>query len=211
MEIRAMIFDLTLDAAIPQHFSDLIHWYKGSPRMKNSDAGQVDGIWTSEFGVGNTIVRLRTFESLSEWGDTHESVKEADGESVSLLPPQGYILKRERRALRAIRSLRSDLELQAGICELRIYDILPGAVPDFASAMLAIMPLREQYSPNVGVWQPLTGSVNQLIHLWFYKNASDRVTTRDAVARESRWQVYRRTVLPLVLRVKSSILTPIPS
>lgn len=204
-----MIVDLTLDVAIPKHFSDLVRWYGANTRTLTPEPRNFDGIWTSGFGIGNTIVRLRTFDSLGDWGHAHESVKEATGES-SAPKPQCYLLTRECRALRPIRPLRSELDFQSGICELRIYDIVPGAVAEFASAMLANMSLREQYSPNAGVWQPLTGSVNQLVHLWFYKNAGERVAARDAVAHEPQWQSYRRAVLPLVIRVQSSMLTPIP-
>ncbi|MGH9641679.1 MAG: NIPSNAP family protein [Terriglobales bacterium] len=208
-ETKTMILDLTLDVAAPKHFSDLIRWYGANTRTSTSEPGHFDGIWTSEFGIGNTIVRLRTFDTLGDWGNAHEADKETTGEA-SARQPQCYLLMRERRALRAIRALRSDLEFHSGICELRIHDIVPGAVADFASAMLAVMSLREQYSANVGVWQPLTGSVNQLVHLWFYKDARERVAARGAVAHELQWQSYRRTVLPLVIRVQSSILTPIP-
>jgi NIPSNAP len=205
-----MLYDLTLHLARPARFAELVRWHRTHAGNFAADSARFDGVWTCEFGVGNRIARLRAFADAAEWARACEPASRGQEHGTAPAPPCEYLEDTERRLLQPLRGLRSDLDLAAGLCDLRIYDVLPGSLRTFVEAMLAIMPLRERYSPNAGVWQPLTGSVHQLVHLWYYRTAADRAAARDAVIREPAWQDYRVTVLPLITHVQSCILTPLP-
>jgi NIPSNAP len=204
-----MMYELTFELAAPARFTELIQWHRAKPGNFQCQNGRFDGIWTCEFGVGNRVCRLRAFDDVGEWASGQELPLERFEPDSAPTPAHACLQSAERRLLRPVRALRPDLDFAAGLCELRIYDVLPGSLPAFVEAMLAIMPLRERYSANAGVWQPLTGSMYQLVHMWYYANVAQRTAAREAVIREPAWQDYRKTVLPLVTRVQSCILSPV--
>ena len=40
------------------------------------------------------------------------------------------------------------------------------------------MPVREKYSQNVGLWQTEVGQLNEVVHLWAYRDLNERAAVR---------------------------------
>lgn len=62
----------------------------------------------------------------------------------------------------------------------------------------------------VGYFTTETGELNQVVHLWAYRDAADRAARREKLLADPRWQEYAKKVQPLVLTQQNRILVPAP-
>jgi len=98
----------------------------------------------------------------------------------------------------------------AQLYELRIYTLKPDAIDNFERLMTRVLPVRERYSPNVGAWRAESGNLARIIHMWAYKDASEREELRPKVNSETVWQEYVTTIIPMIEEMESMFLMPLP-
>jgi hypothetical protein len=74
--------------------------------------------------------------------------------------------------------------------------------------MLPALAWRERHSPNIGVWVPCTGNLDEVIHLWGYEDLAHRMRARAASFEDPDWTAYLPTVYPMLTRMQSEIMIP---
>jgi hypothetical protein len=95
------------------------------------------------------------------------------------------------------------------IYELRTYTLYPGKVPEFLAVFeKEALPVREKYSKPTGWWYTEMGELNQVVHLWAYKDFAHRTQVRQAVAQDPEWQQVGAKLGPLIMKMENKILTP---
>ena len=99
-------------------------------------------------------------------------------------------------------------EAEGNIYEYRNYRTAPGRVREWAKHFQAIMPVREEYSKNVGAWITEAGQPNEVSHLWAYPSVDARTERRAAVAGDPRWREFLGKAGPLLEEMHSTILLP---
>ena len=57
--------------------------------------------------------------------------------------------------------------------ELRWYRAQVGRLGEWLNLAKGCCPCREKYSRNVGYWQTEAGQLNEVVHLWVYKDLND--------------------------------------
>lgn len=80
------------------------------------------------------------------------------------------------------------------IVDQRTYTIQIGKLRDFL-ALYAAEGLAVQSShlgPPLGYYTTEVGDVNQVVHLWAYRDMADRELRRAALEADARWLAYRR-------------------
>ncbi|MET0376857.1 MAG: NIPSNAP family protein [Rhizorhabdus sp.] len=117
--------------------------------------------------------------------------------------------RRERQWLRAERSLPL-IPPEIGIFELRTYDVRQGQGASFLERMLGALPIRERYSRNFGIWSSLSGRLEQVLHLWGYRDLDERAAVRSQLKNDRHWTDYTATILPMLETLQSTILVPLP-
>lgn len=162
-------------------------------------ASPLVGIWTSEFGELNQIVLL--FRS--------EDKDQADRLPASPLIRGPFILSSEIRMLRRQEPARSPAG-KGNIYELRRYAFQPGSADRFFPLLSAALPARERYSKIVSWWRPATGETEQVLHLWSYRDLSDRARARAAALEDPNWQAFLSNALPVLRTMQSTVLIPAP-
>ncbi len=183
---------LTIDTVRPGAMPRLLEVARREAR--EPPAGRVLlGCWTSEFG------RLNQLHRLWRTGD-------ADPGCGALARP-AVLQERQERLLS---ERRPTLESNEGpwIYELRHYQLERGRVGDFLDLLLAHFALRETWSKAVGLWVPGNGDLNEVIHLWYYRDLAHRNQTRATAAADPTWEAYRQKVLPMLAGQSSVLLTP---
>ncbi|MBI4504491.1 MAG: NIPSNAP family protein [Chloroflexi bacterium] len=93
------------------------------------------------------------------------------------------------------------------IYEVRTYDLYPGTVPDFEAAFAASLPEREKVSPLGAFWHTEIGPLNQVIHVWPYRDLEHRRQCREAAMATGKWPPATR---PFTLQQQSEIMVPVP-
>jgi len=62
----------------------------------------------------------------------------------------------------------------------------------------------------VGYFTVEIGPLNQVVHMWAYKDLAERAERRARLLADPAWQAYAAKVQPLVLEQQSKILVPAP-
>jgi hypothetical protein len=95
------------------------------------------------------------------------------------------------------------------IYELRTYTLRTGAVAEFEERFAKRKPLREKHSKLGGMWHTEFGPLNQVVHVWPYENLQQRMTVRDAMAKDAEL-----SALPggrdLIVSQEADIMIPAP-
>lgn len=185
------LYELCTYTAAPGRMEDLTRAY-AEWRASAAAAGRsLTGAWTCEFGDLN---RLLTLCALASPGSPPANL-EAAGQVAY-----------ERRLLELVRPLQ--LEGPAAVVEFRTYSVRSGQRRAYLDLMLPALPIRERYSRNIGVWAPLSGDLDQVVHLWGYADLGARMQARNAAFADPDWGRYIATVYPLLARMNSQVLVP---
>ncbi len=73
------------------------------------------------------------------------------------------------------------------IFEIRTYLLKPGTAPQAEEAFAVAMPGRAKLSRIAGFWRTEVGTLNQIIHIWPYKDVSERGDIRAEAVRTGVW------------------------
>ncbi len=160
---------------------------------------RLEALWNTEFGETDQVISL--------WSIADESGAPA---GVDPALPAGLAITRQIRPMQL--ELPYDREFTGGhIYDFRFYTLRPGARDAFMAEMRAVLPVRKRHSSNVGVWTPLAGNPDQVLHIWAYRDLADRNRARAAAWAEPAWQRYLQAVFPLLVRMQTALLVPAPA
>ena len=179
-------------------------------KIRGDKYGKFEGGWSTEFGTLNQYVHLWSFENLVERERLRgELAKNEDWTKVYLPPTRTMLLAQENKILSPVLPLKPPAS--AGhVYELRWYRAHVGKLGEWLSLFTGVMPAREKYSKNVGVFQTEAGQLNEAVHLWAYKDLNDRAAVRSKVLQDPEWQVFLGKSAPCLAEMKSIVLNPAP-
>src|SRR5258708_9088251 len=119
------------------------------------------------------------------------------------------LLAQENKILSAVLPVKAPGD--AGrVDELRWYRAHPGKAAEWLSHFKAIMPVREKYSKNVGLWQTEAGQLNEVVHLWAYRDLNHRAEVRGGALKDPEWQKFPAASPPLLAQRRPVIPNPPP-
>ena len=93
------------------------------------------------------------------------------------------------------------------IFEMRTYPLKPGTVPQAEQAFADKIAERVKLSPLAGFWRTEVGTLNQIIHIWPYKDINERNEIRAKAVEKKVWPP---AIADFVLDMESKILYPAP-
>jgi NIPSNAP protein len=73
------------------------------------------------------------------------------------------------------------------IYEVRTYDLKPRSVPEFEKRFGEAYEKRKKYSELGAFWHTEIGPLNQVVHVWPYKDAAERDRIRAAAVKDGVW------------------------
>ncbi len=73
------------------------------------------------------------------------------------------------------------------IYEVRTYDLKPRSLPEVEKRFGEAYEYRKKYSPLAAFWHTEIGPLNQIIHVWPYKDMQERTHVREAAAKDPNW------------------------
>jgi hypothetical protein len=98
------------------------------------------------------------------------------------------------------------------IHELRTYGVQPGKAADYVELSGSVgRPIRgDRFGKLVGYWSTELGPLNQVVHLWEYRDIAARAEARAGLARDERWRTeFLPKGQPLLLWQENMLLTPL--
>lgn len=173
--------------------------------------GTLEGSWTTEFGTLNQFVTLWSYPDLVERERLRAGLQKNEVWSRDYVPRiLPILLAQENKILSAALPLKPPAD-GSHIYELRTYRTQVGKAGEWLGHFKAIMPVREKYSKNVGLWQTEVAQLNEVVHLWAYRDFNDRVAVRAKVAQDPEWQAFLGKGTSLLAEMRSIALTPAPA
>ena len=73
------------------------------------------------------------------------------------------------------------------IYEMRTYDIKPRSLPEVEKRFGEAYEKRKKYSELAAFWHTEIGPLNQIIHVWGYKDLEERNKIREAAVKDKVW------------------------
>ena len=98
------------------------------------------------------------------------------------------------------------------IYELRTYTVRQGTIADVAKAASTVSRdiRKDDYGKLEGYWLSEIGPLNQIHHLWSYKDLNDRLRLRAELAKNARWNAeYLPLIRPHLVRQDIRLLNPL--
>ena len=95
------------------------------------------------------------------------------------------------------------------IFELRSYEFAPAQAPAYLSLFQSAgLPFITRHLPMLGYWLTETGGLNQLHHLWVYRDLDDRTQRRIRASADRDWTGgFAPRGFPMIKRQSSRIMT----
>ena len=98
------------------------------------------------------------------------------------------------------------------IVDLRIYTCKPNRMPAFVALYKEYAwPLQKTYLENcLGWYITVEGALNNVVHLWGYRDQADREARRNAMAADPAWGEYLRRAAEadVLVKMENRILRP---
>ena len=169
--------------------------------------GKFEGQWYTEFGTLNQAVILVRYRRLGE-GDSvrAEPFKNQEWQRFTQ-KIRSTLVAQETKMLCALLPLQPPAG-EGNVYELRTYRTRPVASSEWLEHFKSIMPVREKYSKNVGLWQTQIGQLDEVTHMWPYPDLNDRAIIRAKLKKNPEWQAFLQKGNPLLLNMESVVLNP---
>ena len=68
--------------------------------------------------------------------------------------------------------------------------------------------MRQKYSKPVGVWQTEVSQLNEVVHMWAYRDLNHRRDVRMQALQDPQWAGFVAKASPLLAEMRSVILNP---
>jgi hypothetical protein len=209
-----VIYELRTYTLLPGKLGDYLKLAADAERevfgTDNDKLGKLEGQWYTEFGTLNQaviLVRYRDFNGRDlipaepcksqEWSRFAQKIRST-------------LVAQETKILRALLPLKPPAS-EGNVYELRTYRTRPGAASEWLDHFKAIIPVRENYSKNVGLWQTQIGQLDEVTHMWVYRDLNERTSVRTRLKEDREWQAFLSKGNPLLLKMKSVVLSPTPN
>jgi hypothetical protein len=176
--------------------------------IRKNDAGVLLGWFYSEIGELNKLVHIWEWKDLEERQRQRVVLRARPG-WVDVYNPQvdRLVYRREVEIIKPERPVQAPAST-GNVYELRTYRTHPGKLGAWLQLFKDIMPVREKYSKNVCIWQSEIGEMNQVMHLWAYKDLKERAEVRARVLQDPEWKAFVAKGQPMLFHMQSTILLP---
>ena len=91
------------------------------------------------------------------------------------------------------------------IYEMRTYDLKPRALPEVEKRFGEAYEKRKKYSELAAFWHTEIGPLNQIIHVWGYKDLEERGKVREAAVKDGVWPPK---ISEFIVHQRSEIMIP---
>ena len=171
-------------------------------REKYSKLG---ALWHTEFGTLNQVIHMWPYESVEE----RQQIRAEAAKDPHWPPPNDpdmYVsMESEIFAPASFMRPLGGGQALGNIYEMRIYTYKTGSMPEVIKRWEAAVPHREKYSPMAAAMSSEIGDLNKWIHIWPYKDLSERDRIRAEAIKDPNWPPPTREFL---LKQESKLLVP---
>jgi hypothetical protein len=204
-----MIYELRTYTLMPGKQGEYLRLSAEVGRKARGDKyGKLEGFWSTEFGTLNQVVHLWQFADLNERDRLRAELAKNEEWTKGYLPQiRGMVLAQENKILTAAVPVTPPAD-SGNVYELRWYRTQPGKAGEWITHFKEILPVRAQFMRRVGVWTTEIGQLNEVVHMWVFKDLNDRAASRAKLGQNAEWQAFVGKTVPLLAHMQSIVLLP---
>lgn len=176
----------------------------------------VVGFWTEDVGTGGQITYMWTYANFEERQKKLAAFASDDAwkqQVAEETAKEGVIVARIHNTMLQSTPYSPEPQLKGKIQEWRIYDAVPGKLPDlhnrFANHTLKLF--EKHGMENIGYWTEVFGTSNRLVYMLGYPSLGDREKSWASFMKDPDWQHARAESEKngtLVAKVANRMLRP---
>lgn len=179
-------------------------------KIRGDSYGTLEGYWTTEFGPLNQAVHLWSYADLGERERLRAELQKNEAWAREYIPRSRPMLVAQQNKLLSPQLPLEPPAAPGNVYELRTYRAHPGKAGEWLALFKGIMPVREKYSKNVALWQTEVSQLNEVVHLWAYRDLNHRAEVRASALQDPEWQAFIGQATPLLVEMHSVVLVPAP-
>jgi hypothetical protein len=176
--------------------------------VRGDTCGKLEGFWYSEFGTVNQVVHLWTYAGLDERDRLRRELSRNEAWTKEYLPrTRALVVAQETKILSPAVELTPPADA-GNVYELRCYRTHTGKAPEWMEHFKTILPVRARYMRRVGVWQTEIGPLNEVVHVWVFRDLNERAAARAKLGQDPEWQAFVGASTPLLAHMQAVVLYP---
>jgi len=148
-------------------------------REKHSKLG---AFWHTEFGPLNQVIHVYPYDDLAQRTRVREAL--AKDTARAQLPSGGeFVVDQEAEIMNPapfMHPLGSRDYGTGNVYEMRTYTYASGDIPKVLEGWSNAIEAREKFSPLAACWTSELGGLNKFVHIWVYKDLTERTRVREA-------------------------------
>ena len=207
-----MIYELRTYTLVPGSQAEYLRLHRDVGRGIRGDRyGKLEGAWTTEFGTLNQFVHLWSYPDLNERERLRQGLAKDEAWLREYVPQiRPMLLAQENKILAAVEGvpLTPPAGDHAHVYELRTYRLHVGRAGEWLSHFKTGLPARQKYSKIVGLWTTEVSQLNQVVHLWAYRDLNHRSEVRAKAPQDPEWKAFLGKGAPLLAHMESVVLLP---
>jgi len=177
-------------------------------KIRGDHYGKLEGFWSTEFGVLNQVVHLWSYADLDERARLRTELAKNEAWTKEYLSrSRPMVLAQENKVLSAVVPMTPPADV-GNVYELRWYRTQTGKAGEWLGHFKAILPLRDTYTRRVGLWQTEIGQLNEVVHMWAYRDLNERAAARAKLGQDPEWQAFVAKGAPLLAHMQAIVLSP---
>ena len=178
--------------------------------IRGDKYGKLEGYWLTDIGPLNQVMHLWSYKDLNTRQELRAALGKDEDWRTKYLQVAGPMIQRQDiRIMNAVRPL-SPPTGEGHVYEYRFYRCKVGKARLFADKLLEVMPVREKYSKNCGIFLSEAGQPNEISHLWVYDSLNHRAEARTACMQDPDWQAFLKNGPEMLEEMHSTVLLPGP-
>jgi NIPSNAP len=179
-------------------------------KIRGDNYGKLEGFWSAEFGTLNQVVHLWSFADLNERERLRGELAKNTAWTQEYLPiTRPLLVAQENKILKPVVPLTPPSDT-GNVYELRWYRTHVGRTPEWLEMFKGVLPTRDKYTRRVGLWQTEIQQLNEVVHMWVYKDLNDRAASRVRMAQDPAWQAFVARSPALLQHMQAIVLLPAP-
>ncbi len=196
---------------VPKYFAD---YAAQAFATQTKNLGQPLGYYMVETGVVNTVVHLWGYKDIAERQAKRDALYADPVWQTWMKENAGTFVAQNNTIMKNVPFWPAEGHSQGGygLVDFRLYTFKHGKLAEFFKLYKEEgWPVQSKTLGNcVGYYQSDIGGLNQILHLWAYKDAADRAARRATLGADPAWKAYLTKASPLLQRMENTLLVNAP-
>ncbi len=200
-----MLYEMRIYTVAPRGVPEYYEKF-GEIFEKRQAITRMVGMFHCDFGELNRVMHIWEYGNAGHREETRRAVAGHDWWP----PPTGHLLRKQETKLLTTPAFRPKPKLgeYGSVYEFRTYTIYPGKIGEVEAKWAENVATRETLSPLAAFFMAESGSLNEWIHVYPWKDLNHRAEVRAKLPNLPNWP--SPGMLPLVESQKSELWIPGP-